>query len=55
MNSYNGNTDEISIQAIVTNAIAKGITSQDVTSADDVEQIEQSKLEGELEGETKDD
>lgn len=52
LNRYNGNTNEISMQAVVANAIAKGITLQDVASADDIEQIGQK---AELEGETKDD
>ena len=43
------------MQSVVTNAISKGITSQDVANADSVERTEKNKTEIQLEGETKDD
>ncbi len=52
MNIYSGS---IAMKSIVTNAITKGSTSQDVANADSIEQAEKLQAEIELEGETKDD
>lgn len=49
------NTDKISMQSIVRNAITEGITSQDVINADYIEKKEKSKSEVVLEGEMRDD
>ena len=59
INENNGkiqqNIEEISMQEVVENAIAKGITHQDVTNVDISKRTEKSETEVSMEGETKDD
>lgn len=51
INRDNGNTDKIQIQSVVKNAIAGGITLQDVSSADHAEQVGKLEVETGLDGE----
>ena len=54
-NIKNGNTNKITMQSIVSNAISEGTTFEQVANVNYVEQIELSRQKGESKGESKDD
>ena len=54
-NIKNGDTNKITMQSIVSNAISEGTTFEQVANVDYVEQIELSRRKGESKGEIKDD
>ena len=54
-NIKNGDTNKITMQSIVSNAISEGTTFEQVANVEYVEQIELSRRKGESKGEIKDD
>lgn len=54
-NIKNGDTNKITMQSIISNAISEGTTFEQVANVDYVEQIELSRRKGELKGEIKND